>query len=155
MTSAVESIDDGVLEIFDKGHTRDDFFKVVALFKDTGLVLQPTFVTFNPWTTLSGYLDLLQTIAQLDLVEHVAPIQWGDALADSRPDRLLLDRAEVQSVVGEFDEAALAYRWAHPDPRVDQLCEAVLAIVKDGQDKEQARSEIFDRVWQAACVRRG
>jgi hypothetical protein len=53
-------------------------------------------------------------------------------------------------VAGEFDEAALAYRWAHPDPRVDQLCEAILAIVKDGQDQEQARSEIFDRVWQAA-----
>ena len=116
-------------------------------------MLQPTFVAFNPWTTLSGYLDLLQTIAQLDLVENVAPIQWGVRLLIPAGSKLL-DRAEVRSVVGEFDEAALAYRWAHPDPRVDQLCEAILAIVKDGQDKEQARSEIFDRVWQAACERR-
>jgi len=112
--------------------------------------LQPTFVTFNPWTTLSGYLDLMQTIAQLDLMEYVAPIQWGVRLLIPAGS-LLLDREEIQSVVGEFDEAALAYRWAHPDPRVDQLCEDVLAIVKDGQDKEQARSEIFDRVWQVAC----
>jgi radical SAM superfamily enzyme YgiQ (UPF0313 family) len=150
VTSAVESIDDRVLEIFAKGHTRADFFKVAALFKSAGLVLQPTFVTFNPWTTLSGYLDLMQTIAQLDLVENVAPIQWGVRLLIPAGS-LLLDRAEVQAVVGEFDEAALAYRWAHPDPRVDQLCEDVLAIVKDGQDKEQARSEIFKRIWQAAC----
>ena len=150
VTSAVESIDDGVLEIFAKGHTREDFLKVAALFKEIGLVLQPTFVTFNPWTTLSGYLDLMQTIAQLDLVENVAPIQWGVRLLIPAGS-LLLDRAEVRSVVGEFDEAALAYRWAHPDPRVDQLCEDVLAIVKDGQDHEQTRSEIFDRVWQAAC----
>ena len=154
VTSAVESIDDRVLEIFAKGHTRDDFLKAVVLFKEVGLVLQPTFVTFNPWTTLSGYLDLMQTIAQLDLVENVAPIQWGVRLLIPAGS-LLLDRAEVRSVVGEFDEAALAYRWAHPDPRVDQLCEAVLAIVKDEQDHEQARSEIFDRVWQAACEAAG
>jgi radical SAM superfamily enzyme YgiQ (UPF0313 family) len=154
VTSAVESIDNGVLEIFAKGHTREDFFKVAALFKEVGLVLQPTFVTFNPWTTLSGYLDLMQTIAQLDLVEHVAPIQWGVRLLIPAGS-LLLDREEIRSVVGEFDEAALAYRWAHPDPRVDQLCEAVLAIVKDGQDNEQSRSEIFDRVWLAACQAAG
>jgi radical SAM superfamily enzyme YgiQ (UPF0313 family) len=149
VTSAAESLDDGVLEIFDKRHTRADFFKTVELFKSIGLVLQPTFVAFNPWSTLSGYLDLLQTIAQLDLVENVAPIQWGVRLLIPAGS-LLLDRAEVRPVVGEFDEAALAYRWAHADPRVDQVCETILAIVKDGQDKEQSRSEIFDRVWQAA-----
>jgi hypothetical protein len=149
VTSAVESIDDRVLEIFDKRHTREDFFKVAALFKETGLVLQPTFVAFNPRTTLSGYLDLLETIARLDLVENVAPIQWGVRLLIPAGS-LLLDREEVRSVTGEFDEAALAYRWAHPDPRVDQLCKTILTIVKDGQDKEQARSEIFDRVWRAA-----
>ena len=154
VTSAVESIDDGVLEIFDKRHTREDFFKVVTLFKDTGLVLQPTFVAFNPWTTLSGYLDLMQTIAQLNLVEHVAPIQWGVRLLIPAGSKLL-DRVEIRSVVDEFDEAALAYRWTHPDRRVDQLCEAILAIVKDGQDTEQSRSEIFDRVWQAACEAAG
>ena len=150
VTSAVESLDDRVLDIFDKHHTREDFFKVVALFRETGLVLQPTFVAFNPWTTLSGYLDLLQTIAQLDLVENVAPIQWGVRLLIPAGSKLL-DREEIRSVLGEFDEAALAYRWTHPDPRVDQLCEDLLAVVKDGQDHEQTRSEIFERVWRAAC----
>jgi radical SAM superfamily enzyme YgiQ (UPF0313 family) len=150
VTSAVESLDDRVLEIFDKRHTREDFFKVAALFKETGLALQPTFVAFNPWTTLSGYLDLLQTVAQLDLVESVAPIQWGVRLLVPAGSKLL-DRAETRSMVGEFDEAALAYRWAHPDPSVDQLCADVLAIVKAGQDHEQTRSEVFERVWQAAC----
>jgi hypothetical protein len=154
VTSAVESIDGRVLEIFDKRHTLADFFDVVGLFKDVGLALHPTFVAFNPWTTLGGYLDLMQTIAQLDLVENVAPIQWGVRLLIPAGSKLL-DREEVRSVAGEFDEAALAYRWAHPDPRVDQLCETILAIVKDGQDTDQTRSEIFDRVWQAACEAAG
>jgi hypothetical protein len=149
VTSAVESIDDGVLEILAKGHTRADFSKVVELFKSIGLMLQPTFVAFHPWTTLAGYVDLLETIAQLDLVEHVAPIQLAVRLL-LPAGSLLLDRADVRSLVGEFDEAALVYRWIHVDPRVDQLCETLLTIIKDGQDKEQPRSEIFDRVWQAA-----
>lgn len=154
VTSAVESIDDRVLEIFDKRHTREDFFKVVALFKEVGLVLHPTFVAFNPWTTLSGYLDLMQTIGQLDLVENVAPIQWGVRLLIPAGSKLL-DREEARSVLGEFDEAALAYRWTHPDPCVDPLCETILAIVKDGQDQEQTRSEIFERVWRAVCEAAG
>jgi radical SAM superfamily enzyme YgiQ (UPF0313 family) len=154
VTSAVESIDDRVLEIFDKRHTRDDFFKAIDLFKSIGLVLHPTFVAFNPWTTLSGYLDLMQTIARLDLVENVAPIQWGVRLLIPAGSKLL-DRAEGRSVVGEFDEAALAYRWAHPDPRVDRLCEAILAIVKDGEDQQQTRSEIFARAWPTACEAAG
>jgi hypothetical protein len=154
VTSAVESLDDRVLEIFDKRHTREDFFKTVELCKSIGLVLQPTFVAFHPWTTLRGYLDLMQTIAQLDLVENVAPIQWGVRLLIPAGSKLL-DREEVRSVVGEFDEAALAYRWAHPDSRVDQLCEAILTIVKEGQDQEQSRSEMFDRVWQSACEAAG
>jgi radical SAM superfamily enzyme YgiQ (UPF0313 family) len=154
VTSAVESLDDRVLEIFDKQHTRADFLKVVTLFKDNGLVLQPTFVAFNPWTTLTGFLDLMQTIAQLDLVEHVAPIQWGVRLLIPAGSKLL-DWTEIQSVLGEFDEAALAYRWTHPDPRVDRLCEEQLAIIKDGQEREQARSEIFERAWHAACEAAG
>jgi radical SAM superfamily enzyme YgiQ (UPF0313 family) len=154
VTSAVESIDDRVLEIFDKRHTREDFLKTVDLFRQLGLVLHPTFVAFNPWTTLSGYLDLMQTVAQLDLVENIAPIQWGVRLLIPAGSQLL-DREEVRSVVGEFDAAALAYRWTHPDPRVDQLCESILASVKDGQDQELSRSEIFDRVWQAACAAAG
>ena len=154
VTSAVESLDDQVLEILDKGHTRADFIKVVSLFKEIGLILQPTFVAFHPWTTLTAYLDLLETIAQLDLVENVAPIQLAVRLL-LPAGSLLLGQAEIQAVVDEFDEAALAYHWAHPDPRVDQLWEQVFALVKDGQDKEQGRSEIFERVWQLACATTG
>jgi hypothetical protein len=103
---------------------------------------------------LTGYLDFLETIAQLDLVEHVASIQLAVRLLIPAGS-LLLDRADVRSGVGEFDEAALVYPWAHPDPRVDQLCEMLLAIIKDGQEQEQSRSEIFDRAWQAACTAAG
>ena len=44
VTSAVESFDDHVLRLLDKGHTRDDVLQVVELFRQAGLTLSPTFV---------------------------------------------------------------------------------------------------------------
>jgi radical SAM superfamily enzyme YgiQ (UPF0313 family) len=52
VTTAMESIDDRVLERLDKGHTRSDFVRLAGLARAAGLVLRPTFVAFTPWTTL-------------------------------------------------------------------------------------------------------
>src|SRR5215510_9823105 len=72
ITSAVESIDDEVLAKLQKGHTRADFIAAVALCRSAGVALAPTFIAFTPWTTMEGYVDLLNCIASLDLVEAVA-----------------------------------------------------------------------------------
>mgnify|MGYP000697643525 CR=1 FL=1 len=32
--------------------------------RETGIALSPTFVAFTPWTTLEGYIDLLQDICE-------------------------------------------------------------------------------------------
>src|SRR6195256_1567685 len=75
--SAVESVDDAVLEFLYKGHTREDFLEVIRSFRKLGMTLHPTFVPFTPWTTLGGYLDLLRVLHETSLVENVAPIQLG------------------------------------------------------------------------------
>jgi len=41
------------------------------------MTLHPTFVPFTPWTTLEGYLDLLNVLQEQALIENVAPIQLG------------------------------------------------------------------------------
>jgi radical SAM superfamily enzyme YgiQ (UPF0313 family) len=51
VTSAIESIDDEVLRRFDKGHTRADFLEAVALCRESGVVLVPSFVAFHTWLT--------------------------------------------------------------------------------------------------------
>jgi hypothetical protein len=98
------------------------------LCKDTGLTLVPTFVPFNPWMTLDDYCELLDTIARLDLVDHVAPIQLAIRLLVPEGSRLLM-LEEMRAHVGPFDPATLTYRWAHPDPRVDALQKDVTALV--------------------------
>ena len=89
VTTAVESVDDAMLERLAKGHTRADFLAVVARFRELGLVLQPTFVPFTPWTTLAGYRDLLAVIAEQELIENIAPIQLGIRLLIPAGSRLL------------------------------------------------------------------
>ncbi|MGO9275163.1 MAG: CUAEP/CCAEP-tail radical SAM (seleno)protein [Terriglobia bacterium] len=149
VTSAVESMDDAVLARLAKGHTYADFASVVDLCRDAGLALAPTFVVFTLWITLEGYCGFLERIAALGLVEQVAPIQLAIRLLIPAGSRLL-DLVEVREMVAPFDEAGLVYPWAHPDPRVDELCQQAQAIVERGQRKEWSRRTIFTRIWKLA-----
>lgn len=147
VTSAVESVDNRILALLEKGHTREDFLRVVRLCREAGLVLVPTFVTFTPWISLEGYQELLWQLAELDLIEHVPPIQLAMRLLIPAGSKLL-ELPEVRDLVGEFDPAALVYPWKHPDPRMDRLSEEVFALVKDAEAMGESRREIFARVWE-------
>jgi hypothetical protein len=143
VTSAVESLDDRVLTILDKGHTRADFFEAVDVCAAAGVTLIPTFVAFHPWLTLAGYCDLLDTIAALDLVDHVAPIQLAIRLLLPEGSRLLTS-PEMRAHVGAFDPETLTYRWSHPDPGVDALHADVTAIV--GTRLTAHRRAVFEEI---------
>ncbi|HEX4647002.1 MAG TPA: CUAEP/CCAEP-tail radical SAM protein, partial [Verrucomicrobiae bacterium] len=152
--SAVESVDDGILERLDKGHTREDFLCVARTFHDMGMTLHPTFVHFTPWTTLDGYLDLLRVLADEGLVENVAPIQLGIRLLIPEGSRLL-ELEEVRRGVGVFDAESLVYPWANADPRVDLLSDAVQAIAAEADRKKESRVVAFSRIWKAAHAAAG
>jgi radical SAM superfamily enzyme YgiQ (UPF0313 family) len=149
VTSAVESVDDEVLRRLEKHHTRAHFFETVALCGETGLLLNPTFIAFLPWTTRSGYLDLLTVIRELDLVDHVGSVQLALRLLITSGSRLL-DLEEVRQVVRDFDPEALAWRWSHPDPEMDRLAHAALLLVAAEQKKGSTRRQIFARLWELA-----
>jgi radical SAM superfamily enzyme YgiQ (UPF0313 family) len=147
--SAVESVDDLVLKKFDKGHTRGDFLAVAARFRELGMTLLPTFVPFTPWTTLEGYNDLLDVIAQEDLCENVAPIQLAIRLLIPAGSRLL-ELDDVRAMVGPFDSAALVFPWKHEDVRVDALCREISELVQRGEKLKLSRTKIFWRIRRAA-----
>lgn len=128
VTSAVESVDDEILRRFEKNHTRADFEEAVKLTRDAGVVLSPTFVAFTPWTTINGYIDLLDTVERLDLIDHVAPVQWGLRLLITQGSRLL-ELEDIAARVGAFDTTSLTYPWHHDDPRVDALQAAIARLV--------------------------
>ncbi|MDX2179597.1 MAG: radical SAM protein [Bryobacteraceae bacterium] len=141
VTSAVESLDDAILERLDKGHTRSDFFECVDLMRAHGLTLAPTFLAFTPWTTRAGYEDLLRSLRSLDLIENVAPVQLALRLLVTAHSRLL----ELPDLrVGPLDPESLLHPWTHDDPEMDALAARLLKLVA----KPGSRSEIFVRVWE-------
>jgi hypothetical protein len=138
--SAVESIDDAVLRHLRKGHSRIDFVEVARLCREAGITLVPTFVAFTPWTTLEGYVELLDLLEEMDLVEQVAPIQLAIRLLVTAGSSLL-ELDDIRRVVSEFDAASLMWPWRHQDPRVDELQTAVMRLV--GSVSAMPRAEAF------------
>jgi radical SAM superfamily enzyme YgiQ (UPF0313 family) len=152
--SAVESVDDAVLGFLDKGHTREDFLRVIKTFRELGLTLHPTFVPFTPWTTVDGYLDLLRVIEQQGVIENVAPIQLGIRLLIPEGSRML-ELEEVRRIVGPFDPQSLAYPWKNADSRLDALSETVQEIAAAAERQNESRPATFERIWKAAHASAG
>lgn len=140
VTSAVESIDDAVLQRLRKGHTRADFVRAVALCRAAGLTLTPTFIPFTPWTTLDAYVELLTALEDLDLIHEVAPIQLAIRLLVTA-DSPLLELPDVRDRASAYDGASLTWPWTHEDARVDALQRQVMAIVRDGAAR--SRADVF------------
>ena len=149
VTSAVETIDDQILGFLNKGHSRTDFVHSVALMREAGLTIAPTFVPFTPWTSIQGYLKLLQDIVALDLVENVAPIQLAIRLLVPRGSGLI-PILKDQGRLGTFDEEALCYRWRTDDPSVDRLQNELMLEIETSEENGLSRNEIFHRIWNRA-----
>jgi radical SAM superfamily enzyme YgiQ (UPF0313 family) len=142
VTSAVESIDDEVLRLLDKGHTRADFVEVVRLCREHGLPFAPTFVAFTPWISLEGYGELLEMVEKLGLVDSVPPVQLAIRLLIPAGSRLL-ELEEVRRLVGDYDEQGLFHPWAHADPRVDVLQKDIERLVQRPGTMSLPRDESF------------
>ena len=147
ITSAVESVDDRILEYLAKHHSSEDFDRVAVLLGNAGIAFAPTFVAFTPWTTVEGYIDLLRRIADLDLVESVPPVQLSLRLLIPEGSRLL-QLPEFRDRVEDFDPVLLGYPWRHRDPKVDLLQAETQSLAE--QSNTLDRSEVFERIWRLA-----
>lgn len=145
IVSAVESLNDGLLAILDKGHTRDDVETALRLTEAAGLTLRPTFVPFTPWTSLDDYRDLLAFIEDWDLVDAIDPVQLSIRLLVP-PGSLLAGHPAMRPHLGPLDEAAFSYAWTHPDPRMDALQGEVARVVEAAAEAHADEALTLDRV---------
>lgn len=149
LIAAVESVDDRVLEHLAKHHTRADFYRAVALVRAAGIALAPTWVAFHPWSTLEGYLDLLASLVELQLVEAVPPVQLSIRLLVPAGSKLL-DLPDFNQLIGAFDQKLLGYPWRNPDPRVDALQCDIQSYVAQAEKASTPRRETFEHIWRLA-----
>jgi len=145
VTSAVESLDDAVLEKLAKGHTRAGFLEALTLTREAGLSLAPTFIPFTPWTTVDSYREFLRSLAEWDLTEQVAPIQLAIRLLIPEGS-LLLDLPEIRRLVDPFDARGLCYPWCHSDPALDALPASIQKLIHREKGRT-GRTGIFRKIW--------
>ena len=148
LISAVESVDDAILERLAKGHTAEDFERAVDIARAAGLHLTPTFVPFTPWTTVAGYRALLQRLIALRLVESVPAVQLSIRLLVPSGSHLF-EIDGFADLVEPFDDAMLGYPWRHPDPDVDDLQARVQALAEAAADGTESRRTTFEAVWRS------
>ena len=149
ITSAVEAVDDDILHFLGKNHSSRDFDRAVALIRGAGIALAPTFVAFTPWTTLEGYLAMLERLVELQLVESVPPVQLTIRLLVPEGSYLLRLPGFKETLLA-FDPALLGYPWVHPDPRVDRLQRELQAWVAQSGKENLPRREVFATIWRMA-----
>ena len=149
IVTAVESLNDKVLEILDKGHTCQDAVTAVRRVRQTGIAPRPTWVPFTPWETLEDFQQLLAWIETEDLIDYIDPVQYAIRLLIP-PGSWLAQHPACLPYLGKLDEAALSYLWTHPDPRMDVLQREVARRVADDAAAAVDPAATFYRVQEIA-----
>ena len=145
IVSAVESLNDTVLENLQKGHASTEVFAVIDLLEEVGIALRPSFVPFTPWETLDSYLYLLNCVENTGLIDHIDPVQYTIRLLVP-PGSSLLTQSSFQSYLGTLDQESFTYQWTHPDPRMDELHKAVTVAVESASQIGEDAFVTFQRV---------
>ena len=148
--SAVESLNETVLTILEKHHTRADVETAIDIVHGAGIALRPTWVPFTPWTTLADYIEILAFVETHRLVYHVDPVQYAVRLLIP-PGSYLLNRPETKTLSRTLDETAFSYIWEHPDARMDELHKTVSARVENDARMGVDPLETFQQVWELAA----
>lgn len=154
VVSAAESLDDAVLSILDKGHTRADIEEALALARAAGLSLRPTWVAFTPWTTLEGYRAWLEFLAGKGLVDATDPVQYALRLLVP-PGSWLLEHPAMRPHLAGLVADAFSYEWRHPDPRMDRLQADAATVVAEAAEAREDCAATFHRVRALAAAAAG
>lgn len=128
--SAFETVNDEILEILDKGHTRADMVEATEILRANGIEVRPSLLPFTPWTELNDLVDLMDFVAEHDLIGNVDPVHYSIRLLVPE-DSLLLDSPAMTRHLGGYDAQALTYRWTAVDERTEILQNQIAAIVEE------------------------
>ncbi len=144
--SAFESTSDQVLEALDKGHSVADLNDALNVLERANLPVQPTWVPFNPWTSLDDYVNFLNWTRERKLIASIPPVQYSIRLL-LPPKSKLLQEYRSSDWLGSLDPENFTYVWHHPDSRMDALHESVSVIVEKRREDPWGA---FQAIEQAA-----
>jgi hypothetical protein len=145
VVSAFESTNDAILNRLDKGHTVADAERAITLLRGHGIEIRPSFLPFTPWTITRDLGDLLDFVADQDLVDNVDPVQYTIRLLLPEGS-LLLDHPDLAPHLGPYDSELLGYTWTAADERTDLLQERLARIVENSLAAGDTIAATFSQV---------
>ena len=155
VVSAFETVDDDILDILDKGHTRADMEEVVGLLRQHGIEVRPSLLPFTPWTTLEDMVELIDFVTDHDLIGNVDPVHYSIRLLVPQ-DSLLVDEPAMAAHLGRYVPEQLGYEWTAEDPRTEVLQQRLAELVElsaaAGRPIAETFAEVRDVVRSAAGV---
>ncbi|MEJ2560980.1 MAG: hypothetical protein P8186_33130 [Anaerolineae bacterium] len=126
-----------MLAQLDKGHSRADIYTALDILAQAGIPMRPSLLPFTPWTTVDDYLDMLEQVERLGLVDHIDPVQYSIRLLVP-PGSALIEQPGAETWLGSLNAGGLTYTWQHPDPRMDalqrQVSQCVASAAQAGAD---------------------
>lgn len=145
VVSALETVDDDILDILDKGHTRDDAVDAIALLRRHGIEMRPSLLPFTPWTDLDGLVDLIDFVADQDLIGNLDPVHYSIRLLVPE-DSLLLDSPAMTPHLGPYRPEHLGYDWTPIDPRTSELQQQIAATVEAAATHDAPLTDTYEQV---------
>ena len=156
VTSAVESLDDAVLERLAKGHTRADFVEARAADARGGPAARRRRSSRSRrGPRARATASSCELLVELDLVDQVAPIQLAIRLLIPEGS-LLLELPEVRTMIEPFDpRRRCAIRGSIPIRRWTRSAPAIQELIKrEERQKADARGRFSARsgTWRRGRV---
>lgn len=152
--SAFESVDDGTLEILDKGHTVADMTRAVDLIRDAGIHVRPTWLPFLPWTTPADIADIFRFIAEHDLTGATDPVQMSIKLLVPRGS-LLEGHPAIAPHLTRYDETGLTWLWDFADAETEVLHKELGTIAAKASDCGQEAASALEEMRHAVMCASG
>ena len=154
VVSALECVNDEILERLEKGHTTAESSEAIALLRGHGIEIRPSFMPFTPWTTLEDVVDILDFVAEHDLIGNVDPVQYTIRLLLPEGS-LLLDHPDLRPHLGPYDPRRLTYTWTAADPETDLLQARLAALMEQSAAAGEPIATTFFKVRAAALEAAG
>lgn len=148
--SAFESLNAEILTYLDKGHTADEAAQAVALLREHGIEIRPSWLPFTPWATPQDILEILDFVIANEMVGNVDPIQYTIRLLVPKGS-LLLDRPEITPHLQDYDRDRLTYDWQAGDPQLDRLHAELAEIVEADVAAEVDSVSTFRTLYRAVA----
>ena len=145
VVSAFESVDDGTLEVLDKGHTVADMRRAVDLVRGAGIHIRPTWLPFLPWTTPGDIADTFRFIVANDLTGATDPVQMSIKLLVPRGS-LLESHPSMAPHLTRYDQSALTWIWEFVDPETELLHKELGSIAANASDCGQETATTLEEM---------